>query len=132
MMQKIVCNDGSEYVYKKLCICSGSSPNLISAKNEHVLGLRDIETVKHLQSRLANARQVLVVGNGGIATELVYEIENCNIVWAIKDEHISHVFFDAHAAKFFDQVIINKDKAKEEDRLPTRRAKYTLSSNFDA
>jgi hypothetical protein len=27
---------------------------------------------------------VIVVGNGGIATELVYELEDIDIVWAVK------------------------------------------------
>ena len=30
------------------------------------------------------ASRVIVVGNGGIATELVYELEDIDIVWAVK------------------------------------------------
>jgi hypothetical protein len=39
--------------------------------NEHVIAIRDTQTVQALQRRLVNARRMLVVGNGGIATELV-------------------------------------------------------------
>ena len=46
------------------------------------------ETVVDFQRKLSNARQIVLVGNGGIATELCYEIDNCKIVWAVKDNHI--------------------------------------------
>jgi len=46
--------------------------------------------VVSFQKKLANAKQILLVGNGGIATELCYEIDNCNIIWAIKDKHIRY------------------------------------------
>ena len=52
------------------------------------MGIRDTETVFNFQEKLKNSRKVLIIGNGGIATELVYEIENCDIVWAIKDERL--------------------------------------------
>lgn len=39
--------------------------------NPLVLGVRDVESVQELQGKLQQARRVLVVGNGGIATELV-------------------------------------------------------------
>ena len=44
---------------------------LIVEGNPLVLGVRDVESVQQLQERLRQARRVLVVGNGGIATELV-------------------------------------------------------------
>ncbi len=31
-----------------------------------------------------SASRVIVVGNGGIATELVFELENIDVVWAVK------------------------------------------------
>ena len=68
---KILTSDKKEYQYKKLCICSGARPNLIAEENEHVLGLRDLQSVKYFQNRLATARRVVIVGNGGIALELV-------------------------------------------------------------
>ncbi len=40
--------------------------------NEHVIVIRDTQTVQTLQRRLASSRRMLVIGNGGIATELVY------------------------------------------------------------
>jgi len=39
--------------------------------NPHVLVVRDTETIEDLQRRLKSTRRVLIVGNGGIATELV-------------------------------------------------------------
>ncbi len=101
------------------------------------MGIRDTETVFNFQEKLKNSRKVLIIGNGGIATELVYEIENCDIVWAIKDEHITHMYFDSHSAKFFEKrVKEGKRKASEhekkshDDKLIFQRHKYTVTSNF--
>ena len=92
-----------------------------------MIGIRDTQTVISFQERLKNARQIVIVGNGGIATELVYEIENCKVIWVVKHEHISHVFFDSSAAKFF----LNKLNQKKSDQpLPAKRTKYTISSEF--
>ena len=83
----MTCSDCSSFNYDKLCIATGGKPNLIS-NNEFVLGIRDTETVIDFQKRISNARQIVLVGNGGIATELCYEIDNCKIIWAVKDNHI--------------------------------------------
>lgn len=37
-----------------------------------VLGIRDVESVQNFQEKLKQARRIMVVGNGGIATEIVY------------------------------------------------------------
>ncbi len=128
-IKKIICDDGSTYFYNKLCICSGASPKLIE-NSEYIIGIRDTETVSTLQHKLRGARQIMIVGNGGIATELVYEIENCKIIWAVRDKHISHVFFDSHAAKFFERKI-NQNKLDSENKLSNmKRPHFTLTSIF--
>jgi hypothetical protein len=98
---------------------------LIAPTNPYVIGIRDTETVLDLQKRLQNSRQIVIVGNGGIATELVYEIENCKIIWAIKDDFISHTFFDITAARFFrDKLNVKKD----DKMIQAKRTKYTITS----
>ena len=75
--------DGLKVPYDKLCICTGAKPNQpireendvttnqpISEEN-YIITIRDTDTVEDLQRRLKNARKVVVVGNGGIALELV-------------------------------------------------------------
>ena len=44
---------------------------LIAEGHPHVVGIRDVESVREFQSRLQHARRIMVVGNGGIATEMV-------------------------------------------------------------
>jgi hypothetical protein len=136
LTKKVICSDGSVFLYDKLCICTGGKPKLIAENNQYVLGIRDTESVVQFQSRLKNARQVVVVGNGGIATEIVYEIRNCKIMWIIKDKHISHHFFDAHSAKFFEKKLKEKHKPQPEneikenpeDEIVCKRIKYSISS----
>ena len=67
-------NTGKKFRYKKLCICTGGTPKVISKDNPFVVSIRDTESVKNFQERMKNARRIAVVGNGGIATEIVYEI----------------------------------------------------------
>jgi small subunit ribosomal protein S18b len=87
--------------YRYVCVCSGGRPDVIKGDNSFILGVRDTASVKTLSARLNNSRKVIIVGNGGIATELVHELLNCHIVWVIKDKNISSTFFDAAASKFF-------------------------------
>lgn len=99
---------------------------MINSANQNVIGIRDTETVIDLQKRIGSARQIMIVGNGGIATELIYEIENCKIIWVIKDDIIGHTFFDSTAARFFQEKINRK---KDNEAIATKRTKYSITSN---
>ncbi|XP_003385104.2 PREDICTED: pyridine nucleotide-disulfide oxidoreductase domain-containing protein 1-like [Amphimedon queenslandica] len=88
--------------YHKLCLCLGARPKLITRDHPNdVIGIRDTESVGTLQHKLSSARRVVIVGNGGIATELVYELSGCTVLWVVKDSSISSTFFDEGAASFF-------------------------------
>ncbi|KAL3882601.1 hypothetical protein ACJMK2_028927 [Sinanodonta woodiana] len=115
-------DDGCKFKYQKLCICAGGKPKLISEDNAYVVGIRDTESVQEFQSRLQKARRIIVVGNGGIATELVYEVEGCEVLWAIKDISISSTFVDPGAAQFF---LPHLNQEKSQDEKPLKRLKYT-------
>ena len=84
----ITCSDQTQIQYDKLCICTGGRPKvnngwkffliiklicskLLSDNNPYVLGIRDTETVQSFQKKLSSAKQIVIIGNGGIATELV-------------------------------------------------------------
>ncbi|XP_035698510.1 pyridine nucleotide-disulfide oxidoreductase domain-containing protein 1-like isoform X1 [Branchiostoma floridae] len=123
---EVYTEDGETFPYTKLCICTGGQPKLITKDNPHVIGIRDTETVQHFQQKLANARRVVIVGNGGIALELVYEIEGCEVVWAIKDDSIGNTFFDRGAAEFF---LPHLTAGKCEEKKPLKRLKYTLTES---
>ena len=43
---------------------------------------------------------MILVGNGGIATEVAYEIEGCQVIWVVKHENISVPFLDPAASQF--------------------------------
>lgn len=110
--------------YTKLCICTGGKPNLIDESNSYVIGIRDTESVLEFQKRVANARRMIIVGNGGIASEIVYEIKGIEKIWVVKDDHISKTFVDAGAAEFFREKLV-----KGEGSGPTvvKRVKYTIN-----
>uniref|UniRef100_A0A8D0HH75 Pyridine nucleotide-disulfide oxidoreductase domain-containing protein 1 n=1 Tax=Sphenodon punctatus TaxID=8508 RepID=A0A8D0HH75_SPHPU len=123
---KIVTDDGNEYIYEKLCLCAGAKPKLIIEGNPYVLGIRDTDSAQEFQKHLANAKRLTVVGNGGIALELVYEIEGCEVIWAIKDKAIGNTFFDAGAAEF---LIPKLTAEKPETAIACKRTKYTTEGN---
>lgn len=136
--KKVTCSDSTSFYYDKLCVCTGGKPKLIAEGSPYVIGIRDTETVVSFQARLANARRVVIVGNGGIATELVYEIRDCKIVWVIRDSFMSHHFFDAHSAKFFEKKLKSKSEESKEHESDEeqpglkifKRAKYSISSKL--
>ncbi|KAF6213834.1 hypothetical protein GE061_011556 [Apolygus lucorum] len=118
---------GETVQYERLCICSGAYPKLIG-NNPHIVGIRDTDSVQEFQKRLSKSKKVVIVGNGGIATELVHETSGVEIVWVIKDKHISATFIDPGAAEFFQSRLKKGDTTEEEneERTTVKRIKYTV------
>ncbi|NXA16101.1 PYRD1 protein, partial [Sapayoa aenigma] len=125
---KIVTKDGKVYIYEKLCLCAGVKPKLIFEGNPYVyvLGIRDTDSAQAFQKNLAQAERIIVIGNGGIALELVYEIQDCEVIWAIKDKAIGNTFFDAGAAEF---LIPKLTAEKPETPIECKRIKYTVEGS---
>eukprot|EP01135_Chromosphaera_perkinsii_P009364 Nk52_evm40s1737 gene=Nk52_evmTU40s1737 len=104
------------FEYGKLCLCTGARPREIqnmameneTTIKERLLHIRDTETAVDLERRLSTARKVCLIGNGGIAMELVHEIRNCEVVWVIKDKAIGWNYFDPGASQFFSDFIRKK------------------------
>lgn len=115
-------DDGSVIQYELFCICTGGRPKVIAKENPYVIGIRDTESVKEFQKKLREARRILVVGNGGIATELVYEVEGCEVIWAIKHKSITNTFLDPGAAAF---CLPQLNMEKTGTDKPLKRRKYT-------
>uniref|UniRef100_A0A3P9KBC7 Pyridine nucleotide-disulfide oxidoreductase domain-containing protein 1 n=1 Tax=Oryzias latipes TaxID=8090 RepID=A0A3P9KBC7_ORYLA len=114
--------DGGVFGYEKLCICSGGRPKLLIQDNPYVVGIRDTDSAQEFQKRLSKARRIVVVGNGGIALELVYEVEGCEVIWAVKDKAVGNTFFDAGAAQF---LIPSLEAAKPQEAALCKRPRYT-------
>lgn len=123
-MKEVVTINGTRIKYQFLCICTGARPKLIHAGvEEFTLGIRDTDSVKEFQKRIKNGRKFVLVGNGGIASEIAFEISNIEIDWVVKDAHISSTFVDAGAAKFFESRLHNKDKRGAEQTV-VKRMRY--------
>lgn len=97
--------------YDKLIICSGSKPK-VTFDHPSVYTLRDIDSIKRFREVLKTAEDVCVVGNGGIALELVYEIKDCAVHWVIKSDYVGGAFFDRQTAQFFNNLKNTKIKQK--------------------
>lgn len=113
--------------YRFMCLCTGARPKIIDTSDEcrpYVLGIRDTESVVQFQRRLKNCSRLAIVGNGGIASEIVYETSNLTIDWIIKDQYISQTFVDPAAAKFFQYRLENKEKNKPTKPTTIKRMRY--------
>lgn len=117
--------------YKYLCLCTGARPKLIpqaEQNNDYVIGIRDTESVLQFQQRIKKSTRLVIVGNGGIASEAVYELRNVAIDWVIKDQFISQTFVDPGAAAFFQSKINKKSNANTNDTSPVafvKRMRYS-------
>lgn len=113
--------------YRYLCLCTGARPNIIDKANGNgnVIGIRDTESVEEFRKRIHTATRLVVIGNGGIASELVYEVGGMEqIHWVIKDPYISSTFVDSGAATFFRERLSNKDSA-DRAKPVCKRMRYT-------
>ncbi|KAJ8960984.1 hypothetical protein NQ318_020288, partial [Aromia moschata] len=97
--------------YQYLCLCMGAEPKLIPQADEflEILGIRDTDSVESFIEKLESSKKLVIVGNGGIASELVYKIRNADIHWVIKDRHIAATFVDPGAAEFFQPSLKKED-----------------------
>ncbi|VDM21903.1 unnamed protein product [Hydatigera taeniaeformis] len=127
--------------YGRICIATGGVPRPIIPHHPLVLTLRDTESVTHFRSRLSSARRVVLVGNGGIATEVAYEIKGCQVIWVVKHENISVPFLDPAASQFLLQsglakrqratggaANVGNGNGKSETAPLIRTLRYTLAN----
>ncbi|KAK9709610.1 Rubredoxin NAD+ reductase C-terminal domain [Popillia japonica] len=110
--------------YEYLCICTGARPKLIpqAKDNPYVLGIRDTDSIEYFIERLKDSKKIAVVGNGGIASELIYKIQNTDIDWIIKDDHISATFVDPGAGEFFQSSLHKNFNTAEQS--PSKQMRY--------
>jgi len=110
--------------YKSVILCHGAKPKLLSDE-KYIFGIRDTESVQNFQDNLKGAKKIVIVGNGGIATEMVHELKNVEIVWVIKDNSIASTFVDAGAGQFFYDELFKKTDDKNSVEPVTKRSRYT-------
>jgi NAD(P)H-nitrite reductase large subunit len=128
--KSIITKKGHVIIFKKLCICTGAQSKLICENNSRIIGIRDTESVEKFIEKLRAAKKIIILGNGGIATELVYEINGIDVVWIVKDKHISAAFVDPGAAEFFQDKLL---KTHSDIEAPvSKRMKYTISNSKSA
>lgn len=101
--KRVITENGLTINYEYLCLCMGATPKIIpQALNiDRVLGIRDTGSVKKYMNFLKSAKRLLIIGNGGIASELIYATKGIETFWIVKDNHISSTFVDPGAAEFF-------------------------------
>ncbi|KZC09569.1 PREDICTED: pyridine nucleotide-disulfide oxidoreductase domain-containing protein 1 [Dufourea novaeangliae] len=126
--KQILTKNGRIITYKMLCLCNGARPKLIAENNNNVLGIRDTESVVQFSQKMKDSRRIIIVGNGGIATEIVHEVDGIEMIWVIKDKHVSATFVDPGAAEFFMDRVHKVDVSGNANTTTlTKRMRYTVS-----
>ncbi|RCN49347.1 hypothetical protein ANCCAN_04598 [Ancylostoma caninum] len=95
-----------------------------------VITIRDTESAQELQNRLKGAKHVAVVGNGGIATEVVFEMRGVAITWIIRDDSISSVFFNPAIAEFFQSRVKTGRVEGAKNAGILKRLRYSLDDSI--
>ncbi|CAK9802309.1 Pyridine nucleotide-disulfide oxidoreductase domain-containing protein 1 [Anthophora quadrimaculata] len=124
--KQVETQNGKIIKYKMLCLCNGARPKLIAENNNFILGIRDTESVLQFSKKIKNSKRIVIVGNGGIATEIIHEVDGVEMIWVIKDKHISATFVDPGAAEFFMNKVYKTDTSTSANSL-TKRMRYTVS-----
>lgn len=64
-------SSGLDLEYDDMCVCTGAAPKKMVGEHPKVVRLRDTDSVEELKNKLRNCTKIAVVGNGGIALDLV-------------------------------------------------------------
>lgn len=72
----VVLDSGESIRYDDVCICTGASPRRILG-SDCVVTLRDTDSILSLCKKLDCCKSMMVVGNGGIALDVVYVFVRC-------------------------------------------------------
>ena len=121
--QEIQVDQDLKIKYTYVILCHGARPKLFQ-DSKYIYGIRDTESVEQFQKHLKGAKKIVIVGNGGIATEMVHELKNIDIVWVIRDSSIVATFVDPGAGQFFLDEL-NKNDDKEDEHKVVKRSKFT-------
>ena len=113
----VICESGRCISFDTCCIATGARPFLPKVfRNEThqhaILTLRDTDSVQRLRAQLKHARRAIIVGAGGIAMELVHEIQMCELVWIVKGSHIGGAFFDNRGARILTENMKSQKKQR--------------------
>jgi pyruvate/2-oxoglutarate dehydrogenase complex dihydrolipoamide dehydrogenase (E3) component len=115
--------------YVRLCIATGAVPKTLAPQPMNtVIQIRDVDTIERLQARLADARRIVIVGTGGIAMELAYELKNMEIYWASKSAYVGTPFFDATIGLALEERF-NKGREEGELKREVVLNKYAVEPN---
>ncbi len=70
--------------------------------------MRDLQSIEELLHHLQSASRVAIVGNGGIALELIHQLHMCHIDWIVRESYIGSAFFDATASEFILPTLLKR------------------------
>lgn len=101
----ITLSDTRKLNFDKLLLCTGAVPKRTHHDSKYCLTIRDTESALRLSEQIQSANRVVIIGNGGIALELVHALDDIEIVWCSRDR-FGRKFLDEGALKF---LLTSKD-----------------------
>lgn len=144
----VTLDDGRVVRYGALCVATGATPRCplpetCDGRGVDVYAARDVESAEALARRVRAsaraaststcARRIALVGNGGIALELVDALcgrglaveglESCELVWLVKHAAVGDAFFDVDVADFLARALELRRRRGDDDDENTTRAR---------
>ena len=102
--------------YDRLCVCTGSSPKRVLGSAE-VVTVRDTDSVAGVAAMLEGAMiggeggRLVVVGNGGIALDVVANVRGVDVCWVVRHGSIGDAFFDGECGAFLEEEMVGLRRA---------------------
>eukprot|EP00834_Sanchytrium_tribonematis_P001611 NODE_41_length_34096_cov_2.002235.p7 type:complete len:505 gc:universal NODE_41_length_34096_cov_2.002235:14516-16030(+) len=110
----IHCNN-EKITYDYLVLCTGASPKELSINHPHIKTTRDFNSIQQLAEISKKSNRIAVLGNGGVALEVVNEFRHVDLLWIFKDRHIGKDFFDEETCKYFYPFMFKKGVPNKND-----------------
>lgn len=117
------------------CVATGARPRtVVELDHPRIVTVRDAASVERLAHLLPDTTNVVVVGNGALAAELVEAVAPrvARLCWAVRDSYLGRTFFDASASRFLADCIARdaiQAAAAEPSPSASSSAAASLSSN---
>ena len=111
--KEIKLENGENVNFSRLLLCTGARPKRPpDIESKFVYTLRDTISAKILSEKVRRSKKIVLVGNGGIALELVHALKNVEIIWCSR-HNFGRKFLDEEAMQFLLDSKPSEKKTRE-------------------
>lgn len=121
--------DSRHVLYYKICICTGAISKIpreligINSRSQYsinrIIKLRDDNDIKFFEDIINKSKSICILGNGGIALDVLYLLRNTNIKLSLvaKEKHLGAAYFDENMGQFLMEHLMNNENMNTETEI---------------